>query len=72
MFILLSKTNLICQIKSRTIGISKSNVEYFNKNIINIEKIIWKLKKIEIFSDNLKKEKLLSFQNNSESTFFNY
>jgi len=55
--------------KIRTIGISKSNVEYFNKNIINIEKIAWKLKKIEIFSDNLKKEKLLSFQNNSEFLF---
>ena len=25
--------------KSRTIGISKSNLEYFNKNIINIKKI---------------------------------
>ncbi len=31
--------------KTRTLGISKSNVEYFNKNIINIEKIAWKLKK---------------------------
>ena len=55
--------------KTRTLGISKSNVEYFNKNIINIEKIAWKLKKIEIFSDNLKKEKILSFQNNSEFLF---
>jgi 2-octaprenyl-6-methoxyphenol hydroxylase len=27
---------------SRTIGISKTNCEYFNKNIINIDKIIWK------------------------------
>ena len=55
--------------KTRTLGISKSNVEYFNKNIINIEKMIWKLKKIEIFSDNLKKEKILNFQNNSEFLF---
>ena len=31
--------------KSRTLGISKDNYEYFNKNITNIEKIIWKLKK---------------------------
>ena len=35
---------------SRTIGISKTNCEYFNKNIINIDKIIWKLKKIEIYN----------------------
>ena len=30
--------------KTRTIGISKSNVEFFNEKIINIEKIIYKLK----------------------------
>ena len=55
--------------KSRTIGISKSNVYYFNKNIENIEKITWKLKKIEIFSDNLKNEKLLNFTNNNDQLF---
>ena len=31
--------------QSRTIGISKSNCEYINSNIIKIDKIIWKLKK---------------------------
>ena len=31
--------------------------------------MIWKLKKIEIFSDNLKKEKLLNFQNNKNQLF---
>ena len=51
--------------KSRTIGISKSNYDYFNKYIINIEKISWKLKKIEIYTDNLKNEKLLNFENNN-------
>ena len=30
---------------SRTIGIAKNNVEFFNKHITNINKIIWKLKK---------------------------
>ena len=55
--------------KFRTIGISKSNVNYFNKNIINIEKIIWKLNKIEIYSDNLKNEKILNFENNNEYLF---
>ena len=43
---------------SRTLGISKSNINFFNKNIINIEKLLWKLKKIEIYTDNLKNEKL--------------
>ena len=54
---------------SRTIGISKSNYDYFNKNIINIKKIIWKLKKIEIYSENLKNEKILNFENNSDQLF---
>ena len=48
---------------SRTIGISKSNVDFFNKQVVNIEKILWKLNKIEIFTDNLKNEKLLNFEN---------
>ena len=55
--------------RSRTIGISKSNFEYFNQNIINIEKIAWKLKKIEIYSDNLKNEKILNFENNQDQLF---
>ncbi len=55
--------------KTRTIGISKSNVEFFNKKIINIEKIIFKLNKIEIYSENLKKQKLINFGNNSDHLF---
>ncbi|WP_440920197.1 ubiquinone biosynthesis protein UbiB [Candidatus Pelagibacter sp.] len=54
---------------SRTIGITKSNIEYFNKNIVNIDKIIWQLRKIEIFSEKLKQEKLLNFENNNEQLF---
>ena len=55
--------------KSRTLGISKSNFEFFNKNIINIEKIIWKLKKIEIFTENLSGEKILNFESSSDQLF---
>ena len=55
--------------KTRTIGISKSNVEFFNKKIINIEKIIYKLNKIEIYSDNLEKQKLINFGNNNDHLF---
>ena len=55
--------------KSRTIGISKSNLEFFNKHIINIDKITWKIKQIHIFSDNLKKEKLLNFENSKNQLF---
>ena len=59
----------IFQDKSRTIGISKSNIEFFNNSIININKISWKLKKIKIFSDNLKKEELINFHNNGSELF---
>ncbi len=55
--------------QSRFIGISKSNFEYFNKNIINIEKNAWQIKKIEIYSDNLKNEQLLNFENNEDQLF---
>ena len=55
--------------KSRTIGISKSNIEFFNNSIMNVGKIAWKLKKIEIFSDNLGKEKLINFENNHNELF---
>ena len=55
--------------KTRTIGISKSNVEFFNEKIINIEKIIYKLNKIEIYSDNLGQQKLINFGNNNDHLF---
>ena len=55
--------------KTRTIGISKSNIEFFNKNIININNILWKINKIEIFTENLKNESLLNFKNRSNPLF---
>ena len=55
--------------QSRTLSISKSNINFFDKNIINIEKFIWKLKKIDIFTENLKKEKLLNFDKNNDQLF---
>ena len=54
---------------TRTIGISKNNIDFFNSNIINIEKIIWNLKKIEIFSENLNKERLINFETNNDQLF---
>jgi 2-octaprenyl-6-methoxyphenol hydroxylase len=54
---------------SRTIGISKNNVDFFNNNIINIKKLIWNIKTIEIFSENFKKEKLINFKANESQLF---
>ncbi len=55
--------------KSRTLGISESNVDFFNNNIIDIKKILWKIKKIEVFTDNLKNESILNFENNNNEVF---
>ena len=55
--------------KLRTLGISKSNIEYFNKNIVNIEKLLWNINNIEIFSENLKNKKILDFENNNQRLF---
>ena len=54
---------------TRTIGISKNNVDFFNTNIINIKKLIWNIKTIEIFSENLKKEKLINFKADKNQLF---
>ena len=55
---------------SRTIGISKNNFDFFNKEIIKFKKnMLWKIKKIEIYSEKLKDEKILNFENNEEELF---
>ena len=54
---------------TRTIGITKNNIDFFKNNIINIEKLIWKLKRIEIFSENFNKEKLIKFEADKDQLF---
>ena len=66
---LLTQKNDLKLSQFRTLGISKSNIDFFNKDIINIEKLLWNLKKIEIFTDNLKKERLINFENKNEKLF---
>ena len=55
--------------KDRTIGLSRSNIEFFNKKILNIEKILWHINKIEILSEKNKNEKILDFENNNKKLF---
>ena len=55
--------------QTRTIGITKSNISYLNKNIINIEKILWEINQIKIYTENFKNEEILNFSNLSEQTF---
>ena len=55
--------------KTRTIGISKSNVEFLNKEIFDINKFLWKVNKIEIFTENFKENKVLEFENSKNYLF---
>ena len=54
---------------TRTIGITKNNIDFFKSNIINIDKLIWKIKKIEIFSENPNKENLINFDADQDQLF---
>ena len=56
--------------KIQTLGISKTNIEFFNKNISNINKFLWGIDNIEIFSENLENEKILNFKNNGSNLFY--
>jgi len=56
---------------SRTIGISKNNLEFFKKEIHEIPKQhYWEIKKIEIYSQKLKNENLLNFENKKSDLFY--
>jgi 2-octaprenyl-6-methoxyphenol hydroxylase len=58
-------------LSTRTIGISKNNLKFFKKEILNIpNKFCWEIKKIEIFSEKLKKENLLRFENDQDKLFY--
>ena len=55
--------------KSRTIGISKANIDFFNDNILNVKKLLWNINKIEIYTDNLNNEKIFNFEKKDENLF---
>ena len=56
---------------NRTIGISKNNLEFFKKEIHEIPKQnCWEIKKIEIYSQKLKNENLLNFENKKNDLFY--
>ena len=55
--------------QSRTLGISKSNIDYFNNEIINIKKISWEIKRIKIFTEKNNDEELLKFDNKNDKIF---
>jgi 2-octaprenyl-6-methoxyphenol hydroxylase len=54
---------------TRALSISKSNIDYFNKEIINIKKILWGIKNIKVFTENLSNKEILNFTNNNKQIF---
>ena len=56
--------------KNRTLSISKSNLDFFNKNILDIKNLGWKINRIEIYSENLNNESLLNFENKNKQLFY--
>ena len=55
--------------KTRTIGLSKSNINFFINNISNINKILWPIKKIKIFSENSGNDELIGFEEKNTYLF---
>ncbi|MDC6475884.1 FAD-dependent monooxygenase [Candidatus Pelagibacter sp.] len=56
---------------NRTIGISKSNFEFFKEKIFQISKNnYWKINRIEIYTDKINTENLLKFENDKNDLFY--
>ena len=56
---------------NRTIGITSENLDFFEKKIIKLpRRNIWKINEIEIYSEKLRNEKILSFGNNEKNLFY--
>ena len=56
---------------NRTIGIAKNNLDFLEKEILKFpKKNIWKIKKIEIYSDKIKNKKILDFEKDEGNLFY--
>ena len=64
------KTKKNKSFSNRTIGISKENLKFFQNKILKIEeKLLWKIDKIEIFSEKIKNGTILNFEENKNNLF---
>ena len=58
------------KINTRTIGISKDSLNFFNNEIINLKRnMTWDIEKIDIYSEKYNKQKILNFDD-TKSTLF--
>ncbi len=54
---------------NRTIGIAKSNIDFFNKDILDVSKLIWNINNIKISLEKFKKETIIDFSDDKEQLF---
>jgi len=56
--------------RTRTIGISKDSLDFFNKEIIQLKKnMTWDIKKIDIYTEKYKDQKILNFEESRTKLF---
>ena len=55
--------------KIQTLGLSKTNIDFLKGHVLDIKKFLWDINKIEIFSENLRNEQILNFENNKNQLF---
>ena len=55
--------------KIRTLGISKSNIDYLNKEIVNVKKFLWEIKNIKVYTEYFSEKEILNFTNNNQQIF---
>ena len=56
--------------RTRTIGISKDNLDFFNKEIIQLKKnMTWDIKKINIYTEKYKDQKIFNFEETTKNLF---
>ena len=64
------KNNKNISNKNRTIGITSSNLDFFQKEILRIKKkLYWEIKQIEIFNYKNNEEKILNFEESEKVLF---
>ncbi len=55
--------------QSRTLGISKTNIDYLNDEIVNIKNISWEINNIKIFNEKNSDKELINFDNKNSQIF---
>ena len=64
------KSNKKPKFQSRTIGISKNNFDFFNKEIIKFKKdMFWKISRIEVYNEKFENKKILNFKKFKKELF---